>query len=130
MHANPPGTYILALRYFLSLDAQMHKRSCWPGRSMRICKVESSAGPQATLHIADHCGDMLLEDWSSGFVDGELAHWSGSRSTSPPSHFQHHYSLISFHGDATRHWNCHDFKVACRSICCCCEQRWLGAALR
>ena len=56
------------------------------------------------------------------------------RATDPPRPpaFQHHYSLISFHGDATstQHWNCHDFKLECRSRCCCCEQRWLGAALR
>jgi hypothetical protein len=66
---------------------------------------KAPAKPQATLHIADHCGD---KDWSSGFVDGKLLprmlavvalveqpiHFA-------PSHFQHHYSLISFHGDAT-----------------------------
>ena len=40
------------------------------------------------------------------------------------------YSLISFHGDAARHWNCHDYKVECRSRCCCCEQRWLDMARR
>ena len=65
--------------------------SIGPGTMTHRCK------PKATLHVADHCGNVLFKDGQPTFVDGNMAlqnlihkgmqcwHWLRRWFTLPPS---------------------------------------------
>ena len=86
----------------------------------------SSRRPRCTLQIiAATCflrtghRDSWMGNLPSKTLFTKACSGGTGRATDPPRPpaFQHHYSLISFHGDATstQHWNCHDFKLECRA---------------